>query len=400
MYLREEFRRAAEGIAENLGYSGKIVYHFKESLKIGLGYNARLSIGSEGFDFWIRTETNEEDPTSGDMEATISIYFDPVISPFYLHEDITYLKGHSSFLSRWGFWAIYNFRLKHNGINLENVFHDSTIRTYTLPGHDIDEIEIIMNHVLKVQENPLICYQFGHVDGEYKLRCFSYAFWVELEHNPGFWAFFPDYCGLDSGGSRIHYDFIEGYLKKIGEKVGIDRRRFDLDYQVLKMFLLKNTNHFYDAHSKEYCNIIRYWMRPYGVLGGNERKLEEFIQRYESENYPQALRDLRALLQDTQEYVLREKSIEPSEKADVNSLAHDLIQNHIIDGRLLSWFHAFASYANLASHGDFPNEQDLKNYTTEQRVHMTVKLGLHLMKELDDILHDKINFEKGDELLE
>jgi hypothetical protein len=214
MSLRKAFEKASENIAENLGYSGEIVYEFMETPKIGLDYNARLVQEEKGFDFWIRTETNEEDPTSEDMEATISIYFDPVISPFYFHENITYLKNHPNFLSRWGFLAVYNFRLKHNGINLENVFHDSTIRTYTLPGHDVDEIEIIMNHILKVQKEPLICYQFGHVDGEYRLRNFSYAIWVELEHNPGFWAFFPDCCGLDSGGSRNHYNFIEEYLKK------------------------------------------------------------------------------------------------------------------------------------------------------------------------------------------
>lgn len=388
--LREEFKRAAEDIAENLGNIGEVRYDCLDTPWIGLDYSARLDVDGKGFDFWLHTDTDEEDPTSGVMRASLSISFDEALTPFYFLEEIAYLKGHSNFLSRWAFWAVYNYRLKHHGMDLNSVFHESMIRVYGDPRRDIDEIEVIMNHLLKNQKDELICYKFGHVPGEYRLRCFSYAFWVGLEHNPGYWAFFPDCVGLDSGASRRYYRFIEKYIKELEEKVGLDLRRYDVDYEDLKMFLLKNATHFFSIYNEENYNLIRYWMRPYRVIGDSKNKFEEFVERYEKKKYPQALRDLRALVQDAQEYVLMEKGVETPEKPDIRKFTHILIKNNIIDGRLENWFAAFTSIANLATHGDFPNEEEIDDLIIVRRVHMTIKLGLHLLKELDSILYEKL----------
>ena len=71
--LREEFRRAAEDIAENIGCLGKIKYDWLETPWIGLDYSASLNVDGKGFDFWLNTDTDEEDVTSGVMKASLSI---------------------------------------------------------------------------------------------------------------------------------------------------------------------------------------------------------------------------------------------------------------------------------------------------------------------------------------
>ena len=110
---------------------------------------------------------------------------------------------------------------------------------------------------------------------------------------------------------------------------------------------------------------------------------EKFIERFENRDFPQALRDLRALIQDAQEYVLTNYQIPIPDNQNVSKFAHQLARENIIDGRLLNWFLAFTSIANLSSHGDFPNQQELKDPKIKDRVRITFRLGLHLLKELN-----------------
>jgi hypothetical protein len=51
------------------------------------------------------------------------------------------------------------------------------------------------------------------------------------------------------------------------------------------------------------------------------------------------------------------------DKPNINRIARELIEAKILDGRFLSWFECFTSFANVASYGNFPNEEEWKDMT-------------------------------------
>lgn len=391
MNLREHFVKASNEIAENLDIGdNEIKFGFHETPKIGLDYTGELYIDNRGFHFHLRTVTKVEDPYSGKMTAFLTIYFDYALPPFTFHENIDYLKGHPNFLCRWVFWAIYNFRLKHQTFDLETVFNESIIRVYGEPGYGADaEISLILNGMLNAHQDKVIIYKFGHVDREDRFRRFSYAFLVNPKYLGGaYLAFFPMCAGLDSGGSYSSYKYIEECIQKLNKKFEVEIRRFDIDYKKLKIFLLKNAYSFFNIYLEDVQNIITIYMEPNNVLKDTPNAFSNFVEQFERENYPQALRDLRALIQQAEEDVLREKRLVFTEERSpsVLSLAQFLIENDILEGRLLSWFQAFTSIANLASHREFPTIEDLRDSVVQKRILLTFKLGVHLLKELDEIL--------------
>ena len=59
-----------------------------------------------------------------------------------------------------------------------------------------------------------------------------------------------------------------------------------------------------------------------------------------------------------------------------------LVAANVLEQRLTTWFQVFASIANLASHGGYPNETELLNPQVRLRVLATLVLGRQLLIEL------------------
>lgn len=76
---------------------------------------------------------------------------------------------------------------------------------------------------------------------------------------------------------------------------------------------------------------------------------------------------------------------------NISNLTRFLIKEKQLDGRLLSWFDAFTSIANLASHKDFPSKKDLKNDAMRSRLLLTFYLGMQLLNELEAIVNPRIS---------
>ncbi|MGH9923222.1 MAG: hypothetical protein ACRD38_10755, partial [Nitrososphaerales archaeon] len=117
----------------------------------------------------------------------------------------------------------------------------------------------------------------------------------------------------------------------------------------------------------------------------------KFEERYAAKEYPQALRDLRALVQHALEISCQKKDIDISnmKEPDINKISGLLISNNVIDGRLQSWFHAFSSIANQAAHRVFPSNKDLERPNLTQRITVTFQLGTQLISELESVLIKK-----------
>ena len=382
----KQFIDASRQISEDLGINHKKVKVDRyETGAIGLSYVASGENKPYRFDFHLKTTTEKSDVTTGKMEASINIRYDEGSVPFWIHEDITELKTHSDFLARWTAWAVYNFNIKHNPVNLDSLFNEMDILVYGIPRNTyptMTEMQLLMGGVRTIKKGKILIYRFRHVDPTVKYRSFSYAFLVAHDDLHYFWVFFPEVGGLDSGGAGHDLQTTEELIKKI--KVKTERKYFDIKYNKLEKFLSKHVIAFESRRSGEL--IFRLGEPSEETLGKEFAKAySKFEQRYENEQYPQALRDLRALVQESMEIVCEKKNIDIAEikKRDIGNLSGILVKHKIIDGKLIEWFRAFSSVANLAAHKEFPSEKDLSNYHLKERILMTLLLGTHLISEIE-----------------
>jgi len=398
MGLLSDFVEAAKEAAVDLGMNEeKVKVRHVETSKIGLDYSALLYEGVKGFNFHLRTITEDKDPTSGEMRASLSVSFDEAVAPYVFHENIDYIKGHPAFLSRWVSWAIFNFRQEHQKANLQSLFHNMDIRVYGIPGYCSpaeEEADLLFHGVLAIQKDKVLVYKFRHISREnYLCRNFSYAVHVGPEMGHSFWVVFPDNCGLDGGGSYASYRHFERLIEMVSQKLDVEVRKYDVKYEDLEKFLLRNATGFFSVLRESTLEPLHLFSKPLRILEESEVQFEKFMGRLAEEDYSQALRDLRALVQQAQENVAKFKNLDYSviPEPNINKLASFLVGKKQLDGRLLPWFNAFTSIANIASHKDFPSKKDMQNETTRSRVLLTLYLGLQLLEELNAVVYPRLS---------
>ncbi|UCE16167.1 MAG: hypothetical protein JSV12_00670 [Candidatus Bathyarchaeota archaeon] len=397
MTLLDDFKKAAKEIALDLEMNvEKIQIRHVETSKLGLDYTAHTE-SAKGFDFHLRTVTENEDPTKGEMRASLTICFKEGVSPYHFHENIDYIKRHSNFLSRWVSWTIFNFRQIHQKVSLETLFHDMVVRVYGTPKYSSpaeEEAELLFHGILATQESKVLIYRFRHIRRGDLYRSFSYAVHVNPKKGMNFWVVFPDNSGLDSGGAYHSYLHFENLIQMIRRKLEVEVRTYDVEYDELDRFLLRRAESFFSIFREDSLDILYRFSQPSKVLEGSEAQYEKFTDRLEAKEYAQALRDLRALVQQAQENVAKLKNLDYSSlsRQNIHNLADFLIRKKQLDGRLLPWFDAFASIANIASHRDFPTKQDMQDFTLRTRILLTFYLGIQLLQELDAIVRPKIEW--------
>jgi hypothetical protein len=382
----EEFVQAANQIREDLNIKAAIETDHAEG-EMGFDFTARAYDTYRGFDFWLNQKI---DKTKRRLRTSLSIDFQEGVAPFNLTENIDYIVGHSDFLCRWAAWAVFNFRQAHERTNLNSIFHEAQIRVYGVP-HYCDpaegEANLLFKGILELQKDKVLIYKFRHVDppNSWLLRSFSYAVWVYTGENPPFWVVFPNFCGLEGGRSFSTYKQFEKFVASLKPKLEVEVRRFDVPYEKLETFLLGHAEGFYSVYRETDLHSFFYYDGPAYVLEGSETEFEKFKERFLNKEYPQALRDLRALIQQAEENLAKQKGIDcsPIKEPDVNKLASLLIEHGVIDGRLRSWFGAFTAIANLASHRNFPSVEDMKPEADRTRIMLTFQLGFQLLEELD-----------------
>ena len=394
MTLLDEFTKAATELAVDFGLNPKyVVIEHLETPKMGLDYSAELYKKEKGFSFYIRTVTEEVDSTKGEMTATLSLAFKEEIPPYYFNENIDYLKLHPSFLSRWVAWAMFNFRQAHERIDLFSLFQDCTIRIYGIPqySHPAEqECEILFKGIIAVQKNKLFVYKFRHIRDGDRYRSFSYAIRVDAGRSPPYWVFFANQSGLDSGGAGGTYFAFEDMINWAKEKLEVEITNIDVKYEELERFLLESKSGFDSILRDDNLRDLFRFADPSNVLDGCDAEYEKFQQRINAKEYPQALRELRALVQQAEENVAKMKSVDVSRigELNVNNLAVALIKEKVIDGKLSPWFLAFSSIANIAAHRNYPTKKDLENWTIRRRILLTLYLGRQLLEELENTLDD------------
>lgn len=382
-----EFLDATRQVCEDLGIS---LHHVKltryETEYRGLNYLAEGSSRATKFIFHVKTESKVKDPLKGTMTASLEIYYTENTAPFFIDENIDYMRAHQPSLPRWVAWAVFCFNLKHNPVNLESLFNGISLRVYGIPRAPypgLSELRLLAGGLEKFHKGKIVVYKFRHII-ESRYRAFSYAFSVGTTHHV-YWAFFLEFGGMDSGGWSIALKEAEDLIKRLSRKKKVEIRQLDVEYERLEKFLKKHAEGFnfaYESQEKEIYDISDH------IFGKDfAESFAKFEERYNNEDYPQAMRDLRALVQEAQEFVLRKKlGKEPDNDASVQKLGAVLVDNKVIDDVLRHWFNAFSSVANKSSHNSYPSKEDLEDYNVRNKIIIAFHIGKHLIKELEKVM--------------
>ena len=153
--LYEEFLDATRQVCEDLGINPRRIKLTRfETEHVGITYIAEGSNKTTRFVFDVKTEAKGRDLLSGTMDASMEICYDKNASPFFLSENIDYMRVHQPSLPRWAAWAVFNFNLKHNPVNLESLFNEMPLRVYGLPRltyPGLSEVRLLIGGLEKFQ---------------------------------------------------------------------------------------------------------------------------------------------------------------------------------------------------------------------------------------------------------
>ncbi|MDE1818708.1 MAG: hypothetical protein KGI19_08915 [Thaumarchaeota archaeon] len=356
-----------------------------EEPNVGVSYSTRGNGDKYKFYFFLKTDAENKDLLSGTMSASLDVTYSDNGDQFSFYEhDISWLKPHPNSLLRWAAWAVFNFNIKHNPVNLGFLFPDPKIRVYGLPNYTnptIGEMHIVIGGIRQFPPQKLLVYRFRHVDQGDKYRSFSYAFRVSHTTFPPLWIFFLNCGGLDSGGAHGDFLKIEELIETIKTKV--ERIYFDISYDELKKFLQERGE---GVRLQSGLDDMNYYFTDPSEVAFGERFVElfcRFKEEFKKENFADALRDMRVLVQEAMQLVCRKKNI-PLDKEDntISKISAKMFIGDRKDAILSNWFLAFSSSANSSSHKDFPTKNDLRDYTLKHRIMITFILGAHLIEEL------------------
>jgi hypothetical protein len=335
------------------------------------------------------------------MKASFAITYDKDLNPYTYHKVFRKEEERPHSLSRWVSSAIYNFRLEYQRIDLASLFGDMEIIVLGFPGYGAEEeADLVFNGLLNLQKTKAKIYKFRHI-GEHPVlyRALSYAVLIAIKNSSRrFWVVFPEACGLDSGGAYQSYLDFEQLISRLQKKVGVDIRKVDIPYEKLESFLFKRATSFHSLKEGIECinPEVNFPSCP-RILENSENQFSILCTCFDNNEFGQALRDLRALIQQAEENILRLKFPEDEipNNTTIKTLTGILIGKKLLPGRILPWIDAFLSVANQSSHKDFPSSTEMENSNVRKRVMLTFETGFQILEELDGVLYPKIsNFQE------
>jgi hypothetical protein len=357
----------------------------------GHAYYTSSGFGALGrFRFMVDLNEKSKNISKRELKATLEINYSEGAAPFYMRENILWLEPHGQFLGRWAAWAVHNFNLDHNRINLESRFQEMDIRIYGLPGYSqptVPEMKVLIAGLEKYQSDVLV-YRFRHVSEDVRYRSFSYAFLVNFEYP--YWVFFPELGGLDSGGAGGDFEETEEQLQQLSKKVSVRREYYDIKYEVLEAYLKEHATGFEGTLAPEDMSYTL--VEPNGLFGDDfMQSYSKFSRRFEDHDYPHAMRDLRVLVERALKMTCQKKHVKISDISEqsIRKLTERLASKKVISGQQSAWFIAFATVANESAHDDYPKEADMQKSNIKHRILLTLVLGTQLISELESIVSSK-----------
>ncbi len=392
--LFEDFKSAVNLLSERLEIDAdKIKWSRQEEERtMNLWYSSSGKGEKYSFEFYMDYE----------KRLFLDINYSDSASSFHLNTHMwPQQRGMQSFVRR----AIHNFNLEHNPVNLEKLFTDPIIvggiPRISRPSNFL--IDFILKGSLQYPKIKVKIYRFTHMRSD-DYTNFSYMFWIGGEYYGRFgsdlWFFFPEAGGPSSGGASLDYEFIEDAIKEV-RKIKKDTKviDFDIEYENLEAFILRRQFGLNDIHN----TVVNQFNLPniYDAYFGKEIEsaYNSFKDKYYARRYPEALGDLRAIIQDALELLCQETNTSIIKKEpDISDLKGYLKKSNIIDDKLLNMISTFTSYANRqGSHtrrdltvDNYPTDNRLKSaYDIENKkrqIVITFILGSQILLEVQQIL--------------
>jgi hypothetical protein len=340
------------------------------------------------FAFHVDYTRRARDIEKPQLYATLEVDFDDHTPAFYIRNALGDGSYPPDCVVRWAALAVHQFNLKHNPTNLESLFGETSIRVYGLPHYSdptTTEMQLLMRG-LRSMKSQVTVHRFRHLREDDWYRSYSYAVWAQTDRH-GYWAFFHEAGGLDSGEANRDMKLMEQLILDLGKLVRV--KNHDIESSVLEHFLLKKCEGFESMLrdsdlAREHRLALDDGLEPTFGLEFSKH-LHNMENAYEQADYASSLRDLRVLVQEALEQIARLRKVDVGDMSSPNvpKLADKLKNANVIDESLLPWFHAFTSIANPSSHRLFPNREDLKDSVIRMRVLACFVIGRQLLLELE-----------------
>ena len=164
--------------------------------------------------------------------------------------------------------------------------------------------------------------------------------------------------------------------------------RFDIEYDTLHKYLLGHAVSFVPRRSGEMLFDLNE-VPAERLKDEFKEAYSKFLQHLGNDDYPEALRGIRVLVQDMLEDICRENGVDMRKHPNINNLSQDIKSHGIIDNKIEALLNAFTPYPNDAAHRLLP-----KDYTddalTRNIIETTILLGAQLITYMtENVKRDK-----------
>ncbi len=371
----DEFLTATDYLSNELKINTANVKKYRYERRASSHYYSTGEGDDLAFVFWFTIYREDDEINHGPV--LVKIFYNGFSAYFYVNDDITKYHGHN--MRQWMDSVIYSFNQHRNSGGLDALFSNMPIRVYGLPNNMYwTEPELIhFINGINTQPQKILIYKFRHIDPHTKYRSFSYAFF-----QGSFWTFFLEVGGLDSGGAHCDLNKVNEMIKNISVPVDIQDK--DVDYPELEKFLAGRVVPFEPKRKGEITfrlNGVK--AIKFGAEFSN--RYSKFLSNYEDDDYVQALRNLRALLQTAMEIICKQRSFQLDKDPNITKLCHLLKNKAVIDDRMIAWYGAFTSRANVVAHKDYsPTGDDF----SDEQLRTAVLIGTQLIAGLEDAVDE------------
>lgn len=385
--MYSDFEEGIKRLANGLGIESPEVKEIDkyEKAKVGLGYLAEVSGYIEEdyvlsdykikAELHVTTDTDREDPKEWNLlKYSLTIKSNLGITHHFKFD--RFRKGENPpEIWKWVSEGIQEFHEKKNKDKLKFMLGENS-QVYGASGtwYGRDKFGALLKGMVSLEVDDIIVYRIGYVGGS-GFQAYSHAILFF-----GQWLLFRDFGGKGSGGAEWRLEYVNEIIEKLRKYADIHLIEFHVDHEYFSK-RIKELDPTVSENEKDSRNFVLQQLKqirlPDEVEDKYKLEVEEIEKEISEHQYMRALRDLRAVMEDSGEYLCKINELELPEKRYLKDIIHVLIENKIIYGRLKPLYDGFYSIASEGSHKVFLKESDQPYINEIQK--STINLGKSLL---------------------
>jgi hypothetical protein len=358
--------------------------------EIGLDYTLECYGESGKTIFSVSTQSDSSDLNEwNSIQYSLTIRTNDENENFFKTDRFRAGKDQALAMHGWLIQALYerNLRVKPD---LDKLLGGLDIRIISMPesDHNYDFLTLLRGLATEQYHIDVLRIRHVHMDEfsqspEIKVE-FSYA--IQMSD---FWAIFPILGAVWSNSYALDLKGGENELVKVNPSIQLGLFGFDFDKEEFMNFVMRYENtyrsHLDYSTLEDSINMLIdvFPMRGRELKTYYEKEINGIEDLIWKKDYPHAIRDLRALIEDESRALLRSHAIPYEEKDDLSDLKTKMIDSKLLEGRLRSWFEAFSSFGNNSAHGNYPATKSVRESSVvRNRTDLTILIGKELLSEI------------------